>query len=42
MKYSLALIHRIMIDVDNIVDVGYLTKQNIKPIFCNKIKEIFD
>ncbi len=42
MKYSLALIHRIMIDVDNVVDVGYLTKQNIKPIFCNKIKEIFD
>lgn len=42
MKYSLALIHRIMIDIDNIVDVDYLIKQKIKPSFCNKIKEIID
>ncbi len=42
MKYSLALIHRIMIDIDNVVDMDYLTKQNVKPVFCNKIKEIFD
>ena len=41
MKYSLALIHRIMIDVDNLVDVDYILKHNIKPSFCAKIKEIF-
>ena len=42
MKYSLALIHRIMIDVDNLVDVNYIIKHNnIKPSFCAKIKEIF-
>ena len=38
MKYSLALIHRIMIDVDNLVDVDYILKHNIKPSFCAKIK----
>ena len=41
MKYSLALVHRIMIDVDNLVDVDYILKQNIKPSFSAKIKEIF-
>jgi 2-phospho-L-lactate guanylyltransferase len=42
MTYSLALIHRIMIDIDNIVDVNYLIKQNIKPSLCEKMKSIFD
>ena len=41
MYYSLALIKRIMVDVDNIVDVNYVIKQNIKPAFCNKLKDIF-
>jgi len=41
MKYSLALIHRIMIDIDNIGDVNYVIKHDIKPSFCTKVKEIF-
>ena len=41
MKYSLALIHRIMIDIDSIGDVNYVIKHDIKPSFCAKIKEIF-
>ena len=41
MKYSLALIHRIMIDIDNIEDVNYVIKHDIKPSFCTKVKEIF-
>lgn len=40
-QYSLGLIHRIMIDVDSILDVDYVIKQNTKPIFCNKMREIF-
>ena len=40
-KYSLALIYRIMIDIDNIVDVNYLIKQNLKPSFSTQINEIF-
>ena len=42
MMYSLALIHRIMIDVDSTEDVNYIIKQNIKPSFCDKFKEIFN
>ena len=41
MKYSLALIHRIMIDIDSIGDVNYVIKHDIKPSFCSKIKEVF-
>lgn len=40
-KYSLGLIHRIMIDVDSVLDVNYVIKQNTKPMFCNKMREIF-
>lgn len=40
-KYSLGLIHRIMIDVDSASDVNYVIKQNTKPMFCNKMREIF-
>ena len=40
-SYSIALIHRIMIDIDNITDVNYVIKQNTKPSFCEKLKEIF-
>ena len=42
MEYSLALIHRVMIDIDNIVDVNYLIRQNVKPLICEKIKEVFN
>ena len=41
MKYSLALIHRIMIDIDSIGDVNYVIKHDIKPSFCTKVKEVF-
>ena len=41
MNYSLALIHRIMIDLDNIIDVNYMLKLNSKPSFCNKMRSIF-
>jgi len=41
MRYSLALIHRIMTDIDNILDVNFVIKHNIKPSFCTKIQEIF-
>ena len=40
-NYSLALINRIMIDIDNIIDVNYILKLNIKPAFCNKMRDIF-
>ena len=39
-QYSLGLIHRIMIDVDSILDVDYVIKQNTKPIFCNKMRDL--
>ena len=42
MMYSLVLIHRIMIDVDSTEDVNYIIRQNIKPSFCDKFKEIFN
>jgi len=41
MNYSLALIYRIMIDVDNIIDVNYMLKLNSKPSFCDKMRDIF-
>ena len=41
MKYSLALIHRIMIDIDSIGDVNYVIKHDVKPSFCTKVKEVF-
>ena len=41
MNYSLALIHRIMIDIDNIIDVNYMLKLNSKPSFCDKMRDIF-
>ncbi len=41
MNYSLALIHRIMVDIDNLIDVNYMIKLNIKPAFCDKIRGVF-
>ena len=40
-NYSIALIHRIMIDLDNIIDVKHMLKLNIKPSFCSKLETIF-
>ena len=40
-NYSIALIQRIMIDLDNIIDVKHMLKLNIKPSFCSKLKTIF-
>ena len=40
-NYSLALIHRIMIDIDNVIDVNYMLKLNSKPSFCDKMRDIF-
>ncbi len=40
--YSLALIHRIMLDIDNIDDVNFVLQKNIKPALCQKLKEIFE
>ena len=39
-RISIGLIYRIMIDMDNIEDLDFVMKQNIKPEFCNKIKSI--
>ena len=39
--YSLALIHRIMLDIDRLEDVNFVLQKNIKPIICQKLKEIF-
>ena len=40
--YSLALIQRIMLDIDNISDVEFALKKNIKPSVCQKLRDIFD
>ena len=39
-KISIALIHRLMLDIDNIEDLEFVLKQNIKPKFCTEIKRI--
>ena len=39
--YSLALIHRIMLDIDSRDDVNFVLKKNIKPTICQKLEEIF-
>lgn len=38
--YSLALIYRIMLDIDSIEDVNFVLQKNIKPALCQKLKEI--
>ena len=40
--YSLALIERIMLDIDSMSDVDFALKKNIKPTICQKIREIFE
>ena len=39
--YSLALIHRIMLDIDSRDDVNFVLQKNIKPTICQKLEEIF-
>lgn len=39
-RYSLALIHRIMIDIDSIYDVNYALKQKIKAAFSEEMKKV--
>ena len=38
--YSLALIHRIMIDIDSVMDLNYVITQNTKPLFCDKLRDL--
>ena len=39
-KISIGLIYRLMLDIDSIEDLDFALKQNIKPKFCQKIREI--
>ena len=39
-KISIVLIYRLMLDIDNTEDLNFVLKHNIKPEFCQKIKEI--
>ena len=39
-KISIGLIYRLMLDIDNRDDLEFVLKQNIKPEFCKKIKQI--
>ena len=39
-KISVALIYRLMLDIDSVEDLEFVIKHNIKPEFCNKIREI--
>ena len=39
-KICVGLIYRLMLDIDSVEDLEFVIKQNIKPEFCNKIREI--
>ena len=39
---SLALIRRIMLDIDDELDLAFMLKQNEKPDFCKKIRDILN
>ena len=39
-KICVGLVYRLMLDVDSVEDLEFVIKQNIKPDFCNKIREI--
>tara|TARA_B100000029_G_scaffold140176_1_gene135339 strand:- start:1622 stop:2260 length:639 start_codon:yes stop_codon:yes gene_type:complete len=38
--YSLALIQRIMLDIDSREDVNFVLQKNLKPVLCQKLKKI--
>ena len=39
---SLALIRRIMLDIDDEFDLTFMLKQNEKPDFCKKIRNVLN
>ena len=39
-KISIGLIYRLMLDIDNMEDLDFVLKQNIKPEFCKKIQRV--
>jgi len=39
-RISIGLIYRLMLDIDNREDLEFVLKHNIKPEFCEKIKQI--
>ena len=39
-RICVGLIYRLMLDIDNVKDLEFVIKQNIKPEFCKKIREI--
>ena len=39
-KICVGLIYRLMLDIDSTEDLEFVIKQNIKPEFCNKIRDI--
>ena len=39
-KICIGLIYRLMLDIDSVEDLEFVIKQNIKPEFCSKIREI--
>jgi 2-phospho-L-lactate guanylyltransferase len=41
-RISIALIYRLMLDIDNKEDLEFVLKHNIKPEFCQKIKKILE
>ncbi|MDC0063952.1 2-phospho-L-lactate guanylyltransferase [Candidatus Nitrosopelagicus sp.] len=41
-KITIALIYRLMLDIDNTADLEFVLKQNIKPEFCDKIRKIIE
>ena len=41
-RISIGLIYRLMLDIDNIEDLDFVLKYNIKPEFCQQIKKIVE
>jgi len=41
-RISIGLIYRLMLDIDNIEDLDFVLKYNIKPELCEKIKKIMN
>ena len=39
-KICIGLIYRLMLDIDSVEDLEFVIKQDIKPEFCSKIREI--
>ena len=39
-KICVGLVYRFMLDIDSVEDLEFVIKQNIKPEFCSKIREV--